>query len=48
MALLDQIAFFVKKKIGNIYLIDYDMKNSMEGRDLETALVPKGNERIPF
>jgi hypothetical protein len=29
---------FVKKKIGKLYLIDYDMKDSIEGRDLRITL----------
>jgi hypothetical protein len=29
---------FVKKQIGKVYLIDNDMKDSVEGRNLRIAL----------
>ena len=33
-----QIAVFVKTKINEVYLVEYDMKDSIEGRDLRITL----------
>ena len=38
MLFLDQIGVLVKKKIRNVYLVDYDMKGSIEGRNLIITL----------